>query len=524
MKLLKPCKKYEKDYYMLVNSAIKNNDVKELGNAYRENESYNDFLSRVKNREKGINISKMDVPSSTYFIINDENRLVGTIDLRHTLNDNYYYRLGHIAYYIKKEERNKGYAAESLKLALKIYQKHNINEVLITCLSDNIASKKVIIKNGGVFEKRFFEKSFNSYIDRYWIFISKKQDIIPNTVWLTTNMVCNNNCKWCYAKKHLNNGTEMVYNDILNYVNYLKKQGVKKIILIGGEPTIHPEILNIIKTINENNIYVSMATNGRKFSDYNFAKQASLNGLKSINISIKGYDEDTYMSNTNNFGFEEMINGYKNAIDCGINTSLSYVICDTDHKKFDKFWNAVKIHGLNNILFQLYKPSVDDNSNPISIEELADMCKYVYDKIYKDNIDFVFEMSIPLCTLDENMLNHMIAKKRIITCCHIYKGTGMVFDSNFNILPCNHFMGHALNNEKININNVIKFWNSSDPKEFRSLIKKYPSEICSRCKKWYQCGGGCPIRWMTLNPNDIINEKYVYVKEVQNDSIRISEE
>ena len=70
-------------------------------------------------------------------------------------------------------------------------------------------------------------------------------------------------------------------------------------------------------------------------------------------------------------------------------------------KKFDNFWEVVKEHHLNNILFQLYKPSAEDEKQIISIKELSLLCKYVYDKIYKDEINFVFEMSIPLCSLDK---------------------------------------------------------------------------------------------------------------------------
>lgn len=45
--------------------------------------------------------------------------------------------------------------------------------------------------------------------------------------------------------------------------------------------------LKIIKFISENEIEVSMATNGRKFSNIEFAKQAQKNGLKNVNISKK---------------------------------------------------------------------------------------------------------------------------------------------------------------------------------------------------------------------------------------------
>ncbi len=513
MKLILPCKKYEKQYYELVDSAIKHGDVLEMGNAYRSNEKYDDMILRLKNRRKGIGITNRDVPASVYFIVVDDN-VIGTIDIRHKINDNYFSRLGHVAYYIKFEERKKGYATQALNLALKIYKKHGIKNILITCLKENIASRKVIEKNGGKFEKEFYDCVTKKYIQRFWINVIKNEKIMPNTVWLTTNMTCNNNCKWCYARKYLKFNESMPYQMIIPYIDHLKKVGVKKIILIGGEPSIHPDIFKIINYISKNNIKVSMATNGRKFKDINFATKAYEYGLDSINISLKGSSEEEYLKNTNSKGFFEAIEGYKNAVKCGIKTSLSYVLCDQSYEMFDKFWDIVKKYKLNNILFQLYKPSADEKKQIISIHELSSLCKYVYDKIYKDKIYFIFEMSIPLCVLNEEMLNHMILKDRIITGCHISRGSGMIFDTNFNILPCNHFMGHPLNREKIKQEELMNFWNSGETKEFRKLIGKYPSEICSRCKKWYQCGGGCPLRWLSSDPTEIINDKYVYAKEV----------
>lgn len=168
MNLVLPCKKYEKEYYGLVDSAIKNKDVSEMGNAYRNGENYQDMLKRLENRRNGIKIANRDVPATVYFII-DNNKLVGTIDLRHELNDNYFSRLGHVAYYIKPEERKKGCATKALSLALQKYKKQKIEKVLITCLEDNVASRKVIEKNGGKLEKSFYDDITKKYIQRFWI-------------------------------------------------------------------------------------------------------------------------------------------------------------------------------------------------------------------------------------------------------------------------------------------------------------------------------------------------------------------
>ena len=166
LKLILPNKKYEKSYYELVKSAIKNGDVSELGNAYRENETFDQMLKRLRDRRKGKNISKKDVAATVYFIIKDE-KVVGTIDARSYLNENYFADLGHIAYYINPDERRKGYATKALNLVLRKYK--NTNRILVACTKDNIASAKVIENNGGVLEKIYLSKRFGLEIKRYWI-------------------------------------------------------------------------------------------------------------------------------------------------------------------------------------------------------------------------------------------------------------------------------------------------------------------------------------------------------------------
>ena len=174
IKLLLPNKKYKQSYEELILSAKNEGDYQELGNALiRKNETFDDMLKRLEDRKIGKNIDLRDVPATVFWIMSDD-KIVGTIDLRHKLNKDYYERLGHIAYYIKPEERNKEYATKALSLALEKYCDKHIEKVLITCFSDNIASVKVIEKNGGTLECKYLDKITKKYISRYWINVRRK--------------------------------------------------------------------------------------------------------------------------------------------------------------------------------------------------------------------------------------------------------------------------------------------------------------------------------------------------------------
>ena len=95
------------------------------------------------------------IQSYTYLCVVDD-KLVGMLDIRLHLPKEWY-SAGHIGYSIRPTERRKGYATLALREALLITKELNIEPVIITCLKSNIASKKVIINNGGVLLEEIIE-------------------------------------------------------------------------------------------------------------------------------------------------------------------------------------------------------------------------------------------------------------------------------------------------------------------------------------------------------------------------------
>jgi len=104
------------------------------------------WFEELKKRSCEDTVPEGLVPSSTYLGIREkDNYIVGMIDIRHYLNEYLTQVGGHIGYGVRKTERNKGYAKQMLKLALKKCKELKIKKVLITCDEDNIASEKVIL-------------------------------------------------------------------------------------------------------------------------------------------------------------------------------------------------------------------------------------------------------------------------------------------------------------------------------------------------------------------------------------------
>ena len=98
-----------------------------------------------------------------------DGRIVGMIDVRHRFNDYLRNYGGHIGYSVRPDERRKGYASWMLSQALSYCQEIGLERVMISCLVDNEASRRTILKNGGVYDRTVHEPQENVDLQRYGI-------------------------------------------------------------------------------------------------------------------------------------------------------------------------------------------------------------------------------------------------------------------------------------------------------------------------------------------------------------------
>jgi predicted acetyltransferase len=167
LKLLKPNIELQSQYIEMMQDWIDNGENLVPWVLKIDYKDFQKMIEILDNNSNGVGLKENYVPSSTFWLSNKDNKILGVVNIRHYLNKDLEFIGGHIGYGIRPSERKKGYATEILKQSLEFTKKLGIKRVLVTCDKINIGSAKTILNNFGKLDS---EVEINEKIvQRYWI-------------------------------------------------------------------------------------------------------------------------------------------------------------------------------------------------------------------------------------------------------------------------------------------------------------------------------------------------------------------
>ncbi|WP_108670345.1 GNAT family N-acetyltransferase [Peribacillus acanthi] len=129
---------------------------------------FQEMIQSLLDAEEGKNLPDHWVPDSTYWLINEEKKVIGAVNIRHQLTEGLFNSGGHIGYGIRPSERRNGFATKLLALSLEKAKELGIQKALVVCDKGNIGSEKTILDNGGIPDNDYIEEDGN-IVKRYWI-------------------------------------------------------------------------------------------------------------------------------------------------------------------------------------------------------------------------------------------------------------------------------------------------------------------------------------------------------------------
>jgi len=323
-------------------------------------------------------------------------------------------------------------------------------------------------------------------------------------MWLTVNRGCNMRCKWCYAsttgfEQSLTMDLQFA-KEVLKFANDLD---IKRMVIIGGEPTIHPNITEILAECSKYDMRASLITNGVKYSDENFLKELIEAGLTYTALSLKALNRKEYASVTGVDRFDDFCLGLENVKKFQLPHRLTFTVTEFFDGGMDNLIKLLKELSPMSIFVDMERPELDTTGQRFvggnNISVLSEKFEEMYMKLRETNLNFGVGCYLPFCKISPKVVELMLEDGKFGFGCHLIAGKSIIVEPNGNIIPCNHMCNIPLARFGQEFSTAEEYYKYRESKEYVNLIKRMrcaPDEKCVQCKWWALCGGSCRLRWM----------------------------
>ncbi|MEW6202883.1 MAG: radical SAM protein [bacterium] len=214
---------------------------------------------------------------------------------------------------------------------------------------------------------------------------------------------CSNQCVFCAVGDRAKENMDT--EKIIGFLDEARERGVILIDFDGGEPTIHPDIFDIIEYANYLGFErITITTNGRRLADRNFAARIVLSGITDLLISLHGHTPGIHEVLTREAGsFAETTQGIRNAvrlcpprIDLAVNTTLTKV----NYAHLPSFADLVYSLGIRKLNVQFITPFGSATADIVpDPNDVIPVLRSVIDS-YRDRMK-ISVVNLPLCYLPD---------------------------------------------------------------------------------------------------------------------------
>jgi predicted acetyltransferase len=163
--LIEPILSLKDDFHFLAEEYLAEGDQR-YQEAIRDFEG---FIQLCSDEAVGRNLEPGRVPQSTFWLVRNEQRILGCSRLRHILNAFLEEVGGHIGYDVRPSERRRGYGTQILRMTLDKARDLGLKRVLVTADSPNVASWRIIENNGGILHGEKLSQHTGKLLRKYWI-------------------------------------------------------------------------------------------------------------------------------------------------------------------------------------------------------------------------------------------------------------------------------------------------------------------------------------------------------------------
>ena len=126
------------------------------------------YVAAQRARADAPNLPPGQISEVVYWLMDGET-YIGRLSIRTTRDEALIRTIGNIGYMIRPSRRRLGYGTAILGLALPEAQALGLTRVLVTCDEENLASRTIIERHGGVLEGTTPSRNAPGMTLRFWI-------------------------------------------------------------------------------------------------------------------------------------------------------------------------------------------------------------------------------------------------------------------------------------------------------------------------------------------------------------------
>lgn len=214
----------------------------------------------------------------------------------------------------------------------------------------------------------------------------KKDQKYPLTqIYFYLTKGCNLRCQHCWVAPQYQ-APDQFYPSLdldlfQSIIQQAKPLGLSSVKLTGGEPLLHPNILEIIEIIRSKGLLLSVETNGTLCTPRLAEKIAkSINPL--VSVSLDGADAETHEWVRGVKGsFELALEGIKNLVKAGLKPQIIMTVMKHNQEHLEPLIRLAESLRAGSIKFNLVQPvakgnNLHTNDETLSIEELINLGQY----------------------------------------------------------------------------------------------------------------------------------------------------
>lgn len=313
---------------------------------------------------------------------------------------------------------------------------------------------------------------------------------------------CNLNCATCYNRSGLSKERlEISATKLTESIKILSAYGLERVLISGGEPTLHSDFENVLDLVNENpSLSFGIVTNGTVYNQKLIDMLNTRNNF-TLQVSLDGSDDKQNAKTRGKGNFNKAIEFTRQIHNNSFKPLLKMVVSQNNINDVADFYClAVSLDFVPEFAFVNRRGNACDDWNSMWLSSKQKM--KIIKQIDALNKEFCIEAFLPLCTTGCPYADGM-------------KNLSLCIKPNGEIQPCS-----MLYESEYSLGNLFEF----DEKHFNQRLL-YISDLaakraafdygCGRCILQNHCNKGCMASAFLLNGEVLADDGECELRKMQ---------